>query len=134
MAPEQVHGDQPITPATDVYALGVTLYELLAARKPYNDPNPTKLMMKQVMDPVPQITVALPDAPAGIEEVIMKAMAKNSNDRYQSAGEFSEAVNSAGRAILSKRARKRWMADEITDALSALEEDDDDRNIPGTGG
>jgi len=134
MAPEQVHGDQPITPATDVYALGVTLYELLVAKKPYNDPNPTKLMMKQVMEPVPQITVVLPDAPGGIEEVIMKAMAKNAHDRYQSAGEFSEAVNSAGRAILSKRARKRWMADEITDALSALEEDDDDRGVPSTGG
>jgi eukaryotic-like serine/threonine-protein kinase len=133
MAPEQVYGDRPITPATDVYALGVTLYELLTTTKPYTDSNNTKLMMNHVMEPVPQITMVLPDAPAGIEEVIMKAMAKEPADRYQSAGEFSEAVNSAGRAILSKRARKRWMADEITDALSALEDDEDDKPVPNTG-
>jgi eukaryotic-like serine/threonine-protein kinase len=124
MSPEQVHGDIPVTSRSDVYAMGIMLYEMLSGKKPFNDPNPTKLMMKQVLDPVPEINVVLNNAAPGIAEVIRKALAKDPDDRYEGAGEFSEAVNGAARSILSRRARKRWMADELSDALDALEDEE----------
>lgn len=120
MSPEQVHGEIEVDRRADIYSLAIVLFELLSGKRPYYDDNQTKLMIKHVLDPVPRITKLLPDAPAGLEEVLMKALAKKPEERYDTAGQFSEAVNGVGRAILSRRARKRWMADELADALDSL--------------
>jgi serine/threonine-protein kinase len=125
MAPEQVHGDVEIDGRADVYAMGVSLYEMLTGKLPYWDPTPTRLMMKQVLDPVPSLQAVLPDAPPAVGEVIAKAMAKDVRERYQTPTAFSEALNGAARAILSRRARRRWRADELDAALDELVEDDD---------
>lgn len=122
MAPEQVDGSYPISPATDVYALGITLFEMLTGHQPYRDDLPTRQMMKHVLEPVPDITAMLQDVPPGIDEVLSKALAKKADERYQSAGAFAEAVNSAARTILSKRARRHITSTDLTDALDALDE------------
>jgi serine/threonine-protein kinase len=125
MSPEQVHGEFEIDGRADIYSLAIVLFEMVSGKRPYYDDNHTKLMIKHVLDPVPRITKLLPDAPAGLEDVLMKALAKKPEDRYDTAGQFSEAVNGVGRAILSRRARKRWMADELADALDSIGQDEE---------
>ncbi len=124
MAPEQVHGDAGVDGRADVYAMGVTLYELLSGRLPYWDPTPTRLMMKHVLDPVPALSAVLPDAPTGVVEVTQRAMAKDPNDRYPTPRAFSEALNGAARTILTRRARRRWTSDALEDALDELVDED----------
>jgi serine/threonine-protein kinase len=126
MAPEQIHGTLEPDGRADVYAMGITLFELLSNTKPYQDSDSTKLMMKHVLDPIPSIRERLPDLPPAVEEAIMRAMAKDREERYPTALAFSEAINASARAILSRRARKRWMADELADALDSLSEEDGD--------
>ncbi len=124
MAPEQVYGQGEITPRADIYALGIVLYEMLAGRAPYWDDDIPRLLMKHVSEPIPRISEARPDVSPNLEGVIMKAMAKDPNARYASAGELAEAVLAASRGIPSKRARRRLTGDQIDSMLGALEEDD----------
>jgi hypothetical protein len=82
-------------------------------------------MMKHVLDPVPSLQMVLPDSPPAVGDVIAKAMAKGVGERYQTPSAFSEALNGAARTILSRRARRRWRADELDAALDELVEDDE---------
>lgn len=119
MSPEQVMGDET-TPRSDIYALGAILYELLSGRLPFYDNRPMYLVMKHVNEPVPNILQLNPNLPEGVNDVIQRAMAKKPADRYASAGEFSEALTKAARGVVSRRARKRWMRDDIDQKLKRV--------------
>ena len=93
MSPEQVEGTLALDGRADIYALGVILYELLTGRQPFEGETPTKQMMAHVLLPVPNILEANPDLPPATQEVIEKSMAKDREDRYQSAREMATAVN-----------------------------------------
>lgn len=125
MSPEQVHGDLEIDRRTDVYAMGASLFEMLSGRPPFQDENQTRLMMKHVLDPVPDITGIVPDLPAEMAAVIGRAMAKDPDARYPTAGEFAAAVVSVGRGIPSRRARKRWTSNELDSVLGALGDEEE---------
>src|SRR5207237_952292 len=68
-------------------------YEMLAGRVPFTGESPTVIMMKQVQDPPPSVLEARPDLPVAVAEVVMRALAKQPSDRFQSAGEFSAALS-----------------------------------------
>ena len=125
MSPEQVHGDEEIDRRTDVYAMGVSLFEMLSGRLPYQDTNQTKLMMKHVLDPVPDITAIVPDLSPKMAAVIARAMAKEPNARYPTAGEFAAALVAVSRGIPSRRARKRWTSSELDSVLDSLEDEEE---------
>lgn len=125
MSPEQVHGDEEIDKRTDVYAMGVALFEMLSGQLPFQDDIPTRLMMKHVLDPVPDITAIVPDLPPAMDAIITRAMAKDPKARYATAGEFAAAVVSISRGIPSRRARKRWTSNELDSVLGALEDEKD---------
>lgn len=95
MAPEQARGGQ-LTPATDVYAVGVMLYELLSGRRPFDEEgDPLSLLFKHAYEePMPLNEVA-PAVPAGLVAVTMKALAKEPTDRYPTAEELGVAVAEA---------------------------------------
>jgi serine/threonine-protein kinase len=76
MAPEQFDPDLQVTPQTDVYQLGATVYTLLAGRPPFEG-EPTRVMYAIVHRPPPDLTVLRPDLPAGVVAVIAEALAKD---------------------------------------------------------
>lgn len=82
MAPEQSHpGD--VTPSVDIYALGVTIYQMLTGRAPYEAPTPMGVLVAHVTQPVPDIRSLRPDLPENTQQVIATAMAKEVEHRYE---------------------------------------------------
>ncbi len=88
MSPEQVQG-VAIDERTDIYALGVTLYWLLAGRHPFEGDAALGIALKHLHDPIPE----LPEAVAGLQAIVERAMAKDPADRFQSAREFADALD-----------------------------------------
>jgi hypothetical protein len=87
MAPEQlVSGDCGTT--TDIYALGVTLFELIAGRRPYDSADARELMMQVIAAPVPTASAFVSGLPPGVDAVLQRAMAKRPDGRFASMAEF----------------------------------------------
>jgi len=96
MSPEQVT-NQPIDARSDIYALGVTLYEMLAGRVPFEGTSDFKVMTDHVSSPPPPPTLFYPHIPAGLVQVVLKALEKNPADRFQTTEEFGAALEQAER-------------------------------------
>ncbi|HEX6764764.1 MAG TPA: protein kinase, partial [Polyangiaceae bacterium] len=96
MAPEQGRGDS-IDGRSDLYSVGVMLFQLLTGRLPYEADNPTQVVMMHLTIPVPDPRQVAPERaiPEPLVAVVFRAMAKDSRDRYHDAAEFSEALRAA---------------------------------------
>ena len=93
MSPEVIRGES-VDKRTDIYALGVTLFEALAGKPPFQADSAMSIMMMHVNDPLPDLRELSPDVPDALLEVVEKALAKDKNERYQSAAEFAQALRS----------------------------------------
>ncbi|MFH1435401.1 MAG: serine/threonine-protein kinase [Pseudomonadota bacterium] len=92
MAPEQAEGRKELDHRIDIYATGVILYEMLSGHLPYNAANHNALIVAILTEQPPRPTLYNPDIPPAIDNIIMKAMARDPDQRYASTVEFTEAL------------------------------------------
>ena len=82
MSPEQVQGEKSIDGRSDIYAVGVLVFQMLTGQAPYKADTAAKVMLMHLLEPVPDILQAKSDLPTGCEPLIQRAMAKDPDDRY----------------------------------------------------
>ena len=96
MAPEQIEGGE-MTPQSDLYSLGVMLFELVTGHRPFIADSPIRLMMKQTSEAPPLLSSMIKDdarkeQALRLEPIIDRILAKSADERFQSASEFSHAL------------------------------------------
>ncbi len=96
MSPEQGQGHE-LDLRSDIYSLGVVLYEMLTGMMPYQADTPLAIIFKHVRDPLPLPRLINPDIPEPVELVTLKTLAKSPDGRHGSAGEMAAALTSAVR-------------------------------------
>ncbi len=89
MSPEQVRGEIDLDGRSDIYALGVILFEMLTGKQPYQATTPMAVAMKHITEAVPRIRDYRSDLPSQVDEVLAKAMAKERSERYARASDFA---------------------------------------------
>ena len=89
LPPEQASG-KGATLQSDIYSMGIVMYELLTGKLPYKGDNAVEIALKQLKEPLPDIREELPNIPQSIENIIIKATAKNPKNRYADAREMHE--------------------------------------------
>ncbi|MGJ3238699.1 MAG: serine/threonine protein kinase [Anaerolineae bacterium] len=94
MSPEQAHGVN-IDARSDIYSLGIVLFELITGREPYQAETPMSLLLKHINEPVPPIDEFRQGVPPLMQDVVNTATAKNPDDRYSSASDMARAFEEA---------------------------------------
>jgi serine/threonine protein kinase len=94
LSPEQGTG-RPIDHRSDIYSLGIVLFQMLSGHVPFTGTSPVAVAIKHALEEPPLLTELNPMIPPEIDAVVMKAIAKEPEDRYNSAGELAEALRKA---------------------------------------
>lgn len=95
VSPEQARNSAKAVPQSDLYSLGVMLYEMLTGALPFDDPSPTALAMQHLLQPPPPPRERNPDLNAAVEAVLLKALAKAPDDRFPAAQALMDALEKA---------------------------------------
>jgi len=95
MSPEQAQGDRQIDGRSDIYSLGVVIFELLNGTPPYRADTGIAVALKHITEPVPSLSETRPDLPAGVCRVVEQALAKDPDRRFPTAGAFARSLSAA---------------------------------------
>ncbi len=99
-APEQFSGQKKPDSRSDVYSLGIILYQMLAGQVPFIGETPTDVKLKHAEEPPPPLSVLRPEVPASVETVMQKALSKDPEQRYQTANELAEDLDQVSGSLL----------------------------------
>ncbi|MCI8779027.1 MAG: Stk1 family PASTA domain-containing Ser/Thr kinase [Bacilli bacterium] len=94
LPPEQANGKNS-TVKSDIYSIGIMMYELLTGKLPFKGDNAVEIAIKQMRDEIPSVCLINPEIPQSIENIILKACAKNPKNRYDSAADMQEDLRTA---------------------------------------
>jgi eukaryotic-like serine/threonine-protein kinase len=136
MSPEQGAGERELDGRTDVYSLGVVLYEMLAGEPPFTGPSAQAIVARRFTEAPRPIRTVRDTVPQELEQVVMRALARLPADRYATAGSFAEALDAAARRSgapgvtaepiralsprISPGSRKKWVAGLFGALLAVL--------------
>jgi eukaryotic-like serine/threonine-protein kinase len=95
MSPEQCTGENVIDLRTDIYSLGVVVFEMLTGKLPFNATNYAGFLTKHIFEEPPKLRSIKPDIPEGIERAVLHAMEKEPSARHKSAGDFAVELTRA---------------------------------------
>jgi serine/threonine-protein kinase len=95
MSPEQASGDKHVDARSDIYSLGVVLYEMLAGEPPFAGPTAQAIIARRFTGEAPKVRQARPSVPASVEQAIACALALTPADRFETAGEFAQTLSSS---------------------------------------
>ena len=122
MSPEQAAGERQLDGRTDIYSLGIVLFELLAGEPPYTGPTTRAIIAKRFQGEVPSVRRVRPSIPEAVERVVLTALALVPADRFASAGQLAQALSGAagvptgaatyspkGLVPASKAGRSKWL-------------------------
>ncbi len=90
-APEQARGEQP-TPASDVYAIGIVMFEMLTGRLPYGGVNMQELALAHIRERIPLVTELNPSVPEALAAIVQKVMSKEPHGRYRMADQLGQVL------------------------------------------
>ncbi len=93
LPPEQANGSGS-TIKSDIYSLGILMYELLIGKVPFKGDNAVEIAIKQMKEPIPSICKQNPDIPQSVENIVLRACAKNPKNRYDSVREMYDDIKS----------------------------------------
>ena len=110
MSPEQASGDKNLDGRSDIYALGCMLYEMLGGDAPYAAATPQAVLVKKLTEPTPRISAVRQAVPVVVEAALVKALAREPQDRYATADQFAQALTLA---TGGRRPALRWVASRL---------------------
>ena len=93
MSPEQARGDRDLTFHTDLYALGATLFFLIAGRPPFADGTAVEVLLRHCNEPPPRLIDVAPSCPAAISELVARCLAKDPSERFASYAELIAEID-----------------------------------------
>ncbi len=132
MSPEQARG-LPVDGRTDIWSLGVMMYEMLTAKTPFSGPTHTDVLVAILNQPIPMIEIYVDDAPLELRRIIDKALAKNAADRYLTIEELAEDLKRFHRRLEFEAELGRTndgKSEDVTRAMPVVSEEQTTQQRP----
>ncbi len=130
LPPEQASG-KGATLQSDIYSIGILFYELLTGKLPFKGENAVEIALKHLKEPLPSIRYELPNIPQSVENIIIKATAKNPKNRYADAREMHEDLKTCLDPARANEEKIRLKYQEISDDTKVIKQvkDEAKKNI-----